>query len=82
MDIELRNDRIPRNPFDRQFLDMSTRSSTVLENSCVGVGKAKLKSNFASSNTLDSFVFFCPCVFRRGYEGDRGQTVGPVLLGP
>ena len=22
MDIELRNDRIPRNPFDRQFLDM------------------------------------------------------------
>ena len=23
MDIELRNDRIPRNPFDRQFLDMS-----------------------------------------------------------
>ena len=24
MDIELRNDRIPRNPFDRQFLDMGT----------------------------------------------------------
>ena len=23
MDIELRNDRIPRNPFDRQFLDMT-----------------------------------------------------------
>ena len=23
MDIELRNDRIPRNPFDRQFLDMN-----------------------------------------------------------
>ena len=22
MDMELRNDRIPRNPFDRQFLDM------------------------------------------------------------
>ena len=22
MDTELRNDRIPRNPFDRQFLDM------------------------------------------------------------
>ena len=22
MDIELRNDRIPHNPFDRQFLDM------------------------------------------------------------
>ena len=25
MDTELRNDRIPRNPFDRQFLDMWTR---------------------------------------------------------
>ena len=25
MDIELRNDRIPRNPFDRQFLDMHGR---------------------------------------------------------
>ena len=24
MDIELRNDRIPRNPFDRQFLDMTS----------------------------------------------------------
>ena len=24
MDTELRNDRIPRNPFDRQFLDMTT----------------------------------------------------------
>ena len=34
------------------FSSSSTRSSTVLENSCVGVGKAKLKSNFASSNTL------------------------------
>ena len=27
MDIELRNDRIPRNPFDRQFLDMSSVGS-------------------------------------------------------
>ena len=25
MDTELRNDRIPRNPFDRQFLDMTNR---------------------------------------------------------
>ena len=26
MDTELRNDRIPRNPFDRQFLDMTSHS--------------------------------------------------------
>ena len=32
MDIELRNDRIPRNPFDRQFLDMlSALSPLVLD---------------------------------------------------
>ena len=32
MDIELRNDRIPRNPFDRQFLDMiSMDACTVMK---------------------------------------------------
>ena len=31
MDIELRNDRIPRNPFDRQFLDMCTDECTTRE---------------------------------------------------
>ena len=30
MDIELRNDRIPRNPFDRQFLDMDMAESEAL----------------------------------------------------
>ena len=29
MDIELRNDRIPRNPFDRQFLDMRAEGTGV-----------------------------------------------------
>ena len=31
MDIELRNDRIPRNPFDRQFLDMTAWAWTARE---------------------------------------------------
>ena len=31
MDIELRNDRIPRNPFDRQFLDMLCETEIVAE---------------------------------------------------
>ena len=30
MDIELRNDRIPRNPFDRQFLDMRIQAGDTL----------------------------------------------------
>ena len=29
MDIELRNDRIPRIPFDRQFLDMNCTNTTI-----------------------------------------------------
>ena len=33
MDIELRNDRIPRNPFDRQFLDMTMRAHVIIHRS-------------------------------------------------
>ena len=32
MDIELRNDRIPRNPFDRQFLDMGYEAYILFSN--------------------------------------------------
>ena len=35
MDIELRNDRIPRNPFDRQFLDMKRSGYHILQNTNV-----------------------------------------------
>ena len=42
-----------------------------------------LKIFFKSRAPIDHVHAMCmPCVFRRGYEGDRGQTVGPVLLGP
>ena len=33
MDIELRNDRIPRNPFDRQFLDMREKTNSIAKKS-------------------------------------------------
>ena len=35
MDIELRNDRIPRNPFDRQFLDMSQSVQRQQDSTCI-----------------------------------------------
>ena len=40
MDIELRNDRIPRNPFDRQFLDMigeALAHNSTLQNVSIGL---------------------------------------------
>ena len=35
MDIELRNDRIPRIPFDRQFLDNDENFTTIILNTIV-----------------------------------------------
>ena len=61
MDIELRNDRIPRNPFDRQFLDMGRRNfflgSSVGTSERFSVADLPTPTHFAGDGSSPPHIF-------------------------